>query len=764
MSVGATRVKLQFKDVYRGAAEAEWSFRPSRILNERGEELHSFANIEAPKSWSDQAVNIVARQYLRERLPDGGSESSIRHMIERVTSSIGEFGQEALQLFATPDDASRFQVQLAELVLSQKASFNSPVWFNCGLWQRYGVIGNEGNWAIDLSTTTAVKLANSYERPQASACFIQNIEDDLNSIFELVKSEARLFKYGSGTGSNFSKLRSRHELLSGGGTSSGLMSFLEVFDCAAGATKSGGTTRRAAKMVSLDLDHPEIFEFVRWKAKEESKAQALVAAGFSSGMDGEAYHTVSGQNSNNSVRVTDDFMKAVDDNADWSTRARTTGHVVQTFKARSLFRAIAESAWLCADPGIQFENAIQAWHTCKNTGQIRASNPCSEFMFLDDTACNLASLNLLNFLDEKGVFQVREFRSAVRALIVAQDILVDFASYPTKRIAERSHQFRPLGLGYANLGAALMTLGFSYDSEQARSFAAGVTSLMTAEAYRTSAELAAAKGAFEGYSANRVSMLEVIEKHISADTQRTKASVFSEVDRAANETWALAFGLGVKNGFRNSQVTVLAPTGTIAFMMDCDTTGIEPEFALVKRKTLAGGGALTIVNQSIFRALKALGYSQIEIELISNRLQADSHRQGEAGFLAMIGIRENHVSIFHCAGELSTEAHLKMMAAVQPFLSGAISKTVNLSSHTSVEDIEKVFKSAWRLGLKAVAVYRDGSKGAQPLSIKPLAGGTSTKRASSLSAENLCPVCQYPTVLSGTCWVCPNCGHSISCS
>lgn len=763
MDVAETRVKLQFKGTFRGTAGATWSSRPSRILNERGEVLHNFSEIEAPSSWSDQAVNIVARQYLRQRLPDGGAESSIRQLIERVSSAIRDFGHETLKLFAATDDASRFKLQLEDLILSQKASFNSPVWFNCGLWQSYGVVGNDGNWAIEISTKTAVKLENSYERPQASACFIQSIEDDLNSIFELVKSEARLFKYGSGTGSNFSNLRSRHELLSGGGTSSGLMSFLEVFDRAAGATKSGGTTRRAAKMVCLDLDHPEIFEFVRWKAKEESKAQALVAAGFSSGMDGEAYHTVSGQNSNNSVRVTDAFMKAIEVDADWSTRARTTGNVVQTFKARSLFRAIAESAWLCADPGLQFENAIQSWHTCKETDLIRASNPCSEFMFLDDTACNLASLNLLKFLDDNGGFQVSEFRSAVRALIVAQDILVDFASYPTKRIAERSHRFRPLGLGYANLGAALMTLGLPYDSEQARSFAAAVTSLMTAEAYRTSAEIAESKGAFDGFLENRTSMLEVIEKHVSANANRSKVSDYSEIDRAANECWSMASSLGAANGFRNSQVTVLAPTGTIAFMMDCDTTGIEPDFALVKRKTLAGGGALTIVNQSIYRALSKLNYSQDEAQQISNRLQAESHRQGEPGFLAEIGIRENHVSIFHCASELSTDAHLKMMAAVQPFLSGAISKTVNLSSHATVEDVEKVFTSAWRLGLKAVAVYRDGSKGAQPLSINSATGG-SVKRTSAIRPESLCPICQHPAVLSGTCWVCPNCGHSISCS
>jgi ribonucleoside-diphosphate reductase alpha chain len=764
VEVSNARPKLQFKGDNRGTAGAAWSSRPSRILNERGQVLHSFPSIEAPTTWSDQAVNIVARQYLRQRLPGGGSEISIRQLIERVSSSIREFGETKLQLFSTEKDAAIFQYQLEDLVLQQQASFNSPVWFNCGLWPYYGVVGSDGNWAIDSQSKTAVKLENSYERPQVSACFIQSIEDDLNSIFELVKSEARLFKFGSGTGSNFSNLRSRHELLSGGGTSSGLMSFLEVFDRAAGATKSGGTTRRAAKMVCLDLDHPEIFEFVRWKAKEESKAQALVAAGFSSGMDGEAYHTVSGQNSNNSVRVTDEFMKAVEDDTDWSTAERTTGKIVETFKARKLMRAIAESAWLCADPGLQFESAIQAWHTCKNTDRIRASNPCSEFMFLDDTACNLASLNLIKFLDDKGAFQVSEFQQAVRALIVAQDILVDLASYPSKRIAERSYQFRPLGLGYANLGATLMSLGLPYDSEEARCFAAAVTSLMTGEAYSTSAELAKINGAFQELSANRLPMLEVLEKHLKADQLRTKLPSYAEIDRAAREAWAASVKLGSVSGIRNSQVTVLAPTGTIAFMMDCDTTGIEPEFALVKRKTLAGGGALTIENQSMTRALIALKYSTDEAKNIVAHLRAEPHRQGETGFLESIGIRNEHVSIFHCAAELSPEAHLKMMASVQPFLSGAISKTVNLSKRATVEEVEEVFKTAWRLGLKAVAVYRDGSKGAQPLTISTMKNAENTGRAGLSRGDSLCPVCQYPAVLSGTCWVCPNCGHSISCS
>lgn len=756
-----SRPKLHFKRDYDGLERAKWATRPSQIRNEKGEVLQNHSAIEAPEHWSDQAVNIVARQYLRPRLPDGSSETSVRTLIERVVSSIREFGENQLRVFESPQDATRFQRHIENLVVNQKASFNSPVWFNCGLWNRYKVVGNDGNWAVEIPSQTPIKLQNSYERPQASACFIQSLEDDLNSIFELVKSEARLFKYGSGTGTNFSNLRSRRELLSGGGTSSGLMSFLEVFDRAAGATKSGGTTRRAAKMVCIDSDHPEIFDFVRWKAKEESKAKALMAAGFSPGMDGDAYHTVSGQNSNNSVRVTDEFMKAVENDGDWSTRERTTKNVAETFKARKLFRAIADATWLCADPGLQFENAIQDWHTCKNSGPIRASNPCSEFMFLDDTACNLASLNLLSFIDTKNEFQVLDFCAAVRSLIVAQDILVDFASYPTKKIAERSNRFRPLGLGYANLGAAVMAMGYSYDSMEARSFAAAVTSLMSAEAYRTSAEIALSRGPFSAFTENRESMLGVIEKHVQADQDRQKCSVFRTIDEAARGAWADAKLNGNQHGFRNSQVTVLAPTGTISFMMDCDTTGIEPEFALIKKKALAGGGTLTIVNQSLRRGLESLGYDTKAIVEIQDRLLAEANRQLESNFLVSIGIKMDHVSVFRCAGELSSEAHIKMMAAVQPFLSGAISKTVNLPHQASVEDVEETFKLAWRLGLKAIAIYRDGSKGGQPLSI---GYGTEEAKNSSIRDESLCPVCRYPAVLSGTCWVCPNCGHSISCS
>lgn len=750
----------------RGLDGVTWSHRASRLVDGQGRILQDIGDVEAPAAWSDQAVNIVVRQYLRKTLPQGGAETSVRALIERVTATIREFGEKQLNVFASPNDATSFENALAQIIVEQKASFNSPVWFNCGLWHRYGVVGNSGNWAWDFSKNQAAPIANAYERPQGSACFIQSLNDDLNSIFDLVKNEARLFKYGSGSGTNFSNLRGRQEVLSGGGTSSGLMSFLEVFDRAAGATKSGGTTRRAAKMVCLDLDHPEIMDFIRWKAKEEAKAQALISAGFSGGMDGEAYRTVSGQNSNNSVRVTDTFMDAVAKDGTWETRARKNGKTIDRMPARTVFRAIAESAWICADPGVQYEDAIQKWHTSSKTGPIRASNPCSEFMFLDDTACNLASMNLIKFVSDDGVFDIESFRQAIRALIVAQEILVDLASYPSAVIAENSHRFRPLGLGYANLGATLMALGIPYDSDEGRAWASAVTALMTGEAYRVSAELADVFGPYDGFAANRESMLAVIRQHAeacdeasrkNAPRSKTGSDHATPIFMAAQAAWKSAQQAGASRGFRNAQVTVLAPTGTIAFMMDCDTTGIEPDFALVKSKTLAGGGHLRIVNQSVARALKRLGYAPNDIAKIRVEIEAGAS-------VTAAGVRLEHAPVFACAEEISPEAHLQMMAAVQPFLSGAISKTVNLPAYASVEDIEMVFRRGWELGLKAVAVYRDGSKSAQPLKTEMTRTGALGRTAKKSDDLSRCPICSYPTVVSGTCWVCPQCGHSIACS
>ncbi|MFI5299860.1 MAG: adenosylcobalamin-dependent ribonucleoside-diphosphate reductase, partial [Polyangiales bacterium] len=671
------------------------------------------------------------------------------------------------------------------------------------------------------------ETTNAYERPQCSACFIQSVSDDLMSIYDLVKYEARLFKYGSGTGTNFSMLRGKQEKLSGGGTSSGLMSFLEVLDRAAGATKSGGTTRRAAKMVCLDMDHPEILDFVEWKMREEKKAQALIAQGYASDFNGDAYHTVSGQNSNNSVRVTDDFMKAVDNGAMWSTRFRTTGEAGPTYPARDLWKKVAESAYACADPGVQYDSTINKWHTCANTSPIRASNPCSEYMFLDDTACNLSSLNLTKFLKADGSFDMDAYRHAIRVFFVAQEILVDFSAYPTKPIAKNSHNYRPLGLGYANLGTLLMIQGIPYDSAQGRAMCSALTAVLTGHAYRVSAEMAERKGAFNGFAKNREPMLKVMNMHRDAAYAIDRDACPSDLFKAACEDWDDAVSFGNKFGYRNAQATVLAPTGTIGLLMDCDTTGIEPDFALVKFKKLAGGGYFKIVNQSVPNALRKLGYSEAENQEILayisgtntllgapfvNRASLKAHgftsedlakvegallgafdlrsafaswilgddcygRLGvpvekiKAGFdlLAFLGftseqveaandtitgrmtiegaphLRQEHYSVFDCANRcgkigrrfLAPMSHLKMMAAAQPFLSGAISKTVNLPHEATVEEIADVYYEGWKLGLKAVALYRDGCKASQPLSTSSDTKETKTADKTKLVATSV---------------------------
>ncbi|NOY93672.1 MAG: adenosylcobalamin-dependent ribonucleoside-diphosphate reductase, partial [Deltaproteobacteria bacterium] len=722
--------------------------------------------------------------------------------------------------FADEVAADNFEAELAHLLVHQKAAFNSPVWFNCGLWHRYGIIGTGGNYAWDSKQDMITETDNAYERPQCSACFIQAVDDDLMAIYDLLKSEARLFKYGSGTGTNFSKIRGRQEMLSGGGTSSGLMSFLEVFDRAAGSTKSGGTTRRAAKMVSLDMDHPEIADFIEWKVREEKKARALIASGYEADFNGAAYHTVSGQNSNNSLRVTDDFMKAMESDGEWKTYMRTTGEVCESFKARDLWRKLAEAAWWCADPGVQYDTTINEWHTCPNTDRINASNPCSEYMFLDDSACNLSSINLTKFLAEDGTFDVAGYRQAIRLLMISMDILVDLASYPTRTIAKNSHDYRPLGLGYANLGTLLMTLGIPYDSDRGRSIASALTAVLCGDAYATSAEVAAAKGSFSGFSRNRQPMLRVMKKHRELAYEIGEADGPGMADgepagcpdylvRAARESWDLAVDLGERYGYRNAQSTVLAPTGTIGLLMDCDTTGIEPDFSLVKFKKLAGGGYFKIVNQSVPTALRRLGYTEAQVadivsfvtgtntftgapllgrkalldkglterelgkaevalrgvfdvsqalapwvlgteayermgiaedvyskpgfNLLSHwgltRAQIDELNDVVIGRMTIEGaphLRAEHLAVFDCAnrcgktGErfIRPMAHVMMMAAAQPFLSGAISKTVNMPSESTVEDVAEIYHEGWRLGLKAIALYRDGSKASQPLNSK----------------------------------------------
>jgi ribonucleoside-diphosphate reductase alpha chain len=578
--------------------EVRWDRRRTVITNPDGSVVFQMDDVEVPAEWSQLATDIVVSKYFRKAgVPGTGHEVSVRQVVHRLAHNIRTWGEAQGFYFATVEDADAFEAELSYMLVHQIGAFNSPVWFNCGLFHEYGITGSGGNFYFDRDSRAVNATADSYSRPQVSACFIQSIGDDLMSIFELARNEARVFKFGSGTGTNFSKLRGRMEKLSGGGTSSGLMSFLEVLDKGAGATKSGGTTRRAAKMVVLDMDHPEILDFIRWKVREEKKVAALVAGGYSSDFNGDAYGTVSGQNSNNSVRVADRFMDAVVSDGSWQTTLRTTGEVHETHRARELWREIAQAAWQCADPGVQYDDTIQKWHTCKATDRINATNPCSEYVHLDDTACNLASINLMKFLKEDGSFDVEGYRHANRVFFLAQEILVGFASYPTEKIAENSYKFRPLGLGYANLGTLLMMQGFPYDSDAARAYAGCVTAMMTGEAYALSAEIASSAGAFEGYELNRDSMLDVMRLHRESARAIDATLTPREMRAAAIECWDRAVALGMLHGYRNSQASVLAPTGTIGLLMDCDTTGVEPDFALVTFKKLAGGGYFKIVNQ-----------------------------------------------------------------------------------------------------------------------------------------------------------------------
>ena len=726
--------------------QVTWETRSSLITNSDKSVVFKMDGAEIPAGWSQLATDIVVSKYFRKAGLHGkkeNGETSVRQLVYRIARTIREAGERFGGYFATPNDADAFEAELSFFLANQYGAFNSPVWFNCGLFQRYGIEGSGGNWAWDQTAAAYnnanrgdhsvelqdefIETSNAYEYPQCSACFIQSVSDDLMSIFELIKNEARLFKQGSGTGTNFSPLRGAGEFLSGGGTSSGLMSWLRVGDAGGGSIKSGGTTRRAAKMVCLDMDHPDIVDFIEWKAHEEKKAAALISLGYSSGMDGEAYRTVSGQNSNNSVRVTDAFMGALMQDGEWHTVARTTGQVWKTYQASDLWNKLAEAAWSCADPGVQYDTTINKWHTCPNTGRINASNPCSEYMFLDDSACNLASLNLTKFLRQDGSFDVVGFRHAVRVFFIAQEILVDFSSYPTKEIAKNSHDYRPLGLGYANLGTMLMRLGIPYDSNEGRTLAGAVTALMTGHAYKVSAEMAEVKGAFEGFAKNRDPMLLVIDRHQelalqglkNAQQMHTSGQSVVLWHRAA-EDWEEALRLGHLHGYRNAQATVLAPTGTIGLLMDCDTTGIEPDFSLVKFKKLAGGGYFKIVNQSVPEALRRLGYGEAEVTEILSHI--DTHETIEGA----PHLREEHYAVFDCANRggkqgqryLAPMSHIRMMAAVQPFLSGAISKTVNLPNEVTVKEIAQIYEEGWRLGLKAVALYRDGCKASQPLTSK----------------------------------------------
>ncbi len=863
VSSGSVKTGATFKPVFVARDEdpysqVKWTRRTSQITGADGKVVFAMDNAEVPESWSQLATDIVVSKYFRKAgVPKTGHETSVRQLVHRVAHSIRAAGENFKGYFATAEDAVQFENELVHILLNQKGAFNSPVWFNCGLWHEYGIQGSGGSWAWNSGTSDesgaktgsganansgaktgsgagkdvpgnfatdtlyrqpfVEEIANAYARPQCSACFIQSVDDDLMSIFDLVKNEARIFKYGSGTGTNFSKIRGANEKLSGGGTSSGLMSFLEVLDRGAGATKSGGTTRRAAKMVSLDMDHPEIQEFINWKLNEEKKVAALVAGGYSSDFNGDAYKTVAGQNSNNSVRINDDFMSAVERDGEWKTTNRTDGSTFKTYRARELWEEIAVAAWSCADPGVQFDTTIQKWHTCPDTDRINGSNPCSEYMFLDDSACNLASLNLVKFLKEDGSFDLASYRHACRVLFTAQEILVDFSSYPTARIAQNSHDFRPLGLGYANLGTLLMIKGIPYDSERALAWTGALTSIMHGEAYRTSSEMAASLGPFAGYAKNSQAMMRVMKQHQRKVNGIDSTEIPRDMMQACHDVWRETIALGSQHGFRNAQSTVLAPTGTIGLLMDCDTTGIEPDFALVKFKKLSGGGFFKIVNQSVPKALKNLGYTEkqigeiveyavgtmsleksphihreslmkrglneVDLQKISSALPGafdldsaisawviGSEGLARAGFTAeTLGGRQlldamgfnraqvreaskilcgrmmlegaphlklNHLAVFDCANKCGIDgtrfiepmAHIRMMASAQAFLSGAISKTVNLPHEASVKDIENVYLEAWKLGVKAVAVYRDGSKMSQPLS------GKSTSKADDAAA------------------------------
>jgi ribonucleoside-diphosphate reductase alpha chain len=810
----------------------EYDYRTSMIKDPSGKIIFQMDNVEVPSHWSQIATDILAQKYFRKAgvpQPDGttGRETSSKQVAHRMADCWRQWG-EKYGYFASEKDATIFYEELVFSILNQSCVPNSPQWFNTGLFTAYGIAGKpQGHYYVDEADGQLKKSTSAYERPQPHACFILSVEDDLvneGGIMDLWLREARIFKYGSGVGTNFSTIRGEGEKLSGGGTSSGLMSFLKIGDRAAGAIKSGGTTRRAAKMVCLDLDHPEIVEFVDWKVEEEKKVAALVAAGYSNDYEGEAYRTVSGQNSNNSVRVPNEFFKVLDEDGDWALKARTDGRTMKTVKARELWDKICYAAWRCADPGVQYDTTINEWHTCPEGGRINASNPCSEYMFLDNTACNLASANLRRFFDEEtGIFNVEGFQYVCRLWTVVLEISVLMAQFPSKEVAQLSYDYRTLGLGFANLGSMLMVSGIPYDSDEARAIAGAITAIMTGVAYKTSAEMAKVKGPFPKYKENAQHMLRVMRNHRAAAYDAVDATEGLTIKpvginskfcpdyllKAACKSWDEAVQMGELYGYRNAQTTVIAPTGTIGLVMDCDTTGVEPDFALVKFKKLSGGGYFKIINQSVPQALKKLGYNEREIESIVNYAKGSATLHGapfinhqslsakgflaeeiqklEAGMAAAFHIKfafnkftlgeacmerlgftpeeyndwnwnmlealgftdeqieaaneyvcgtmtiegapylkPEHYPVFDCANKcgekgkryIHAHGHIKMMAACQPFLSGAISKTINLPHEATVEEISDCYRLSWELGLKANALYRDGSKLSQPLSNK----------------------------------------------
>ncbi|MFZ0863195.1 MAG: vitamin B12-dependent ribonucleotide reductase [Candidatus Sulfotelmatobacter sp.] len=762
-------------------SEVEWDLRLAQITDAQGNVIFEQKDVEVPKDWSMTATNIVASKYLHGKLGTPERETGVRQLVARVAETIRDWGM-AQGYFRTPEDGATFHDELVHILVRQYAAFNSPVWFNVGC-DRIEPNSDGRSWHWNPQTQQVEFGVTGYSKPQCSACFINSVKDSLDSILTLAKTEGMLFKWGSGTGTNLSPLRGSTETLSGGGTASGPLSFMKGFDAFAGVIKSGGKTRRAAKMVILNVDHPDIIEFIECKQKEEAKAHALVAMGYDgSHPDSDAYSSIFFQNANNSVRVTDDFMYAVVRDVDFSTKTVTDGSVVKTYKAKELLRKISEATWHCGDPGMQYDTTVNRWHTSKHTDRINASNPCSEYMFLDDSACNLASLNLLKFAPN-GTFDVEAYRHAVDILITAQEILVDNAGYPTEAIMRNSHDYRPLGLGYANLGALLMAAGLPYDSDAGRDYAACVTAIMCGEAYLQSsriAELCAALvpateparknlaetnlgaglthvataasavqrseasapstqvmpgGACPGWYINREPFLDVIRMHRASVNGINKANVPAPIYEASKQCWDEALAHGEKHGYRNSQVTVLAPTGTIGFMMDCDTTGIEPDLALIKYKKLVGGGMIKIVNNTVPTALFKLGYSHDQADAIVSYIDATGTIEGAPH------VKDEHLAVFDCSFKpakgtrsIAYMGHLRMMAAAQPFISGAISKTVNLPENASVEDIMEAYLQAWKLGLKAVAIYRDGCKKSQPLSAAGTKTANSTKDDARIAA------------------------------
>jgi ribonucleoside-diphosphate reductase alpha chain len=662
--------------------EVEWELRDA-IIGDPESPVFEQREVEFPTTWSQNATNIVAQKYFRGKLGMPERERSVKQMISRVAGTIAGWGRQG-GYFATDQDADAFEAELTHILLHQKAAFNSPVWFNVGF----------------------------EEAPQCSACFILSVQDTMESILDWNTREGMIFRGGSGSGINLSNIRSSKEHLSKGGLASGPVSFMRGADAWAGTIKSGGKTRRAAKMVVLDVDHPDIEDFIWCKAREEEKAAALREAGFDMRIDSDSFHSIQYQNANNSVRVTDDFMRAVEDDADWELTARTDGSVIKTVRARELMRDIADAAWRCADPGVQYDTTINRWHTCAESGRINASNPCSEYMHVDDSACNLASLNLMKFRNQDGTFNVADFSHAVDVVFLAQEIVVGPSSYPTEQIGDNARAFRQIGLGYANLGALLMADGVPYDSDQGRATAAAITALMTGRGYRESAEIAASMAPYAEYAKNREPHNRTMRMHRDAAHEIDDSLVEAGLLSAARQTWDEAVELGEEHGYRNAQATVLAPTGTISFLMDCDTTGVEPDFSLVKFKELVGGGQMTIVNRTVPMALRTLRYSDPQID------QIEAHINETGTIIGAPALKDEHLAVFDVAvGEraISHSGHIEMMSAVQPFISGAISKTVNLPESATVEDIADAYTQGWKLGLKALAIYRDGSKTAQAL-------------------------------------------------